>query len=60
VFHGSDDSQVAVDESHRIVGALREANDDIKYIEYEGADHWIWVRIYSNSDAIDWLFDQSK
>jgi len=60
VFHGSEDSIVPVTESRLTVEALREANANVEYTEYEGADHWIWVRTYTNPDVIEWLFDQTK
>jgi predicted esterase len=60
VFHGSDDSLVAVAASRATVDALQEAGGAVEYVEYEGADHWIWTRTYTDPDVIDWLFAQTK
>jgi pimeloyl-ACP methyl ester carboxylesterase len=60
VFHGSDDPIVPVEESRRTVKALQEAGGRVKYTEFEGADHMIWDRVYTNPEVIDWLFGQSR
>ena len=60
VFHGSEDSMNPVTMSRDTVAALEAAGADVTYTEYEGADHWVWVRTYSNPDVIDWLFAQVK
>jgi pimeloyl-ACP methyl ester carboxylesterase len=60
VFHGSDDPIVPVEDSRRIVKALQEAGGSVKYTEFEGADHMIWDRVYTNPEVINWLFSQSR
>jgi poly(3-hydroxybutyrate) depolymerase len=60
VFHGTDDSLVAVTASRATVDALQEAGGAVEYVEYEGEDHWIWARVYTDSEVIDWLFAQEK
>lgn len=60
VFHGSDDPIVPVEESRRTVKALQEAGGSVKYTEFEGADHMIWDRVYTDPEVIDWLFGQSR
>jgi predicted esterase len=60
VFHGSSDSLVPVASSRDTVSALQEAGGTVKYVEYQGADHWIWNRVYTDPGVIDWLFQQKK
>jgi pimeloyl-ACP methyl ester carboxylesterase len=60
VFHGSDDPIVSVEDSRRTVKALQEAGGSVKYTEFEGADHMIWDRVYTDPEVIDWLFSQSR
>ncbi len=60
VFHGSDDPIVPVEESRRTVKALQEAGGSVKYTEFEGADHMIWDRVYTDPEVINWLFSQSS
>jgi predicted esterase len=60
LFHGTDDPVVPVSESQKLAAALEKAGGTVKYTEYEGAQHWIWVRTYTNPEVIDWLFSQVK
>jgi predicted esterase len=60
VFHGSDDSIVPVAASRATVNALQKAGGAVEYVEYKGADHWIWQRTYTSPEVIDWLFAQKK
>jgi predicted esterase len=60
VFHGSNDSLVPVDASRSTVHALEAAGGTVTYVEFPGADHWIWPRVYTDPAVIDWLFAQKK
>jgi predicted peptidase len=60
LFHGTDDPYVPVRESQRLTAALEEAGGIVKYTEYQDAEHWVWVRTYTNPEVIDWLFSQAK
>jgi len=60
VFHGSDDPSVPVEGSRMMVKALKAVGARVEYVEYEGADHFIWGRTYTDKKVIDWLFRQSK
>jgi predicted esterase len=60
LFHGTDDPIVPVSESQKLTAALEKAGGTVKYTEYQGAQHWIWVRTYTNPEVIDWLFSQVK
>jgi len=60
VFHGSNDPWVPVEGSRKMVEALQAVGAKVEYVEYEGADHFIWERTYTDKKVIDWLFRQSK
>lgn len=60
VFHGSTDPVVPVEGSRTMVKALKAVGARVEYVEYEGADHFIWERTYTDKKVIDWLFSQSK
>lgn len=60
VFHGTNDASVPVTESRSMVQALQAVGANIQYTEYENANHFIWTRVYSDKNVIDWLFKQSK
>jgi predicted esterase len=60
LFHGTDDPFVPVSESQKLTAALEAAGGSVKYTEYPGAEHWVWVRTYTNPEVIDWLFRQGK
>jgi len=60
VFHGSADPWVPVDGSRTMVKALQAVGAKVEYVEYKGADHFIWERTYTDKKVIDWLFRQSK
>lgn len=59
VFHGTDDKNVAVACSRRMVDGLKQAgNRKVRYTEYENAAHNVWDRTYANPEVIDWLLQQ--
>lgn len=61
VFHGSDDKNVKVDCSRRMVSALKNiGNRKVKYTEYEGVAHNSWDRAYADKEMIEWLFKQTR
>ncbi len=60
LFHGTDDPYVPVSASQNLTAALEAAGGTVQYTEYEGAQHWVWVRTYTNPEVIDWLFQQAK
>lgn len=61
VFHGSSDGAVNVEQSRKMVKAIKDAgSSQIKYTEYEGVDHNCWDRAYGDKEMTDWLFAQTK
>ncbi len=61
IFHGDADERVAVEQSRRLVAALKNQNANVRYIEYPGVKHVdSAVKAYSDGDMIEWLFQQRR
>jgi len=60
VFHGEADEIVPVDESRRMVEALREAGGEVRYTEYPGVGHNSWDVTYSDPQVISWLLSRTR
>lgn len=58
VFHGSEDRVVPVSESREIVGALKAVGGDVKYSEYEGVGHNVWMNVLAEKELMTWLLAQ--
>jgi len=60
VFHGEKDEAVPVDSSRRIVAAIKKAGGSVKYTEYPGEGHNIWLKVVKEPELLSWLFGQHK
>ena len=60
VFHGENDQAVPVDLSRRIVAAMKNAGGKVKYTEYAGAGHNIWLNVVKEPELLSWLFAQHR
>ncbi len=40
IIHGKDDTVVPIDQSTRMVSALKSANKDVTFVQYDHEDHW--------------------
>jgi predicted peptidase len=59
VFHGSDDKVVPVTESRGMVEALRRVEGSrVRYTEYEGAGHNVWLNAAAEPGLLRWLLAQ--
>jgi len=59
VFHGSGDRVVPVAESRRIVEALKSVGGSrVRYTEYEGAGHNVWLNAAAELGLMPWLLAQ--
>lgn len=58
VFHGADDSIVPVEESRQIVKALKEIGGNVRYSEYAGVGHNVWMSALAEKDLPAWLLAQ--
>jgi len=59
-FHGSDDPRVPVDNTRRMLAALREAEGRPRYTEYPGVKHDSWIDAYLEPNLHRWLFEQAR
>jgi predicted peptidase len=60
VFHGEKDEAVPVDRSRRIVAAIKKAGGNVKYTEYRGGGHNIWLKVVQEPALLSWLFAQHR
>jgi len=60
-FHGDADTVIPVDESRKLVEALRAAGArDVHYSEYADVGHNAWDRAYREPELWTWLFAQKR
>ncbi len=59
IFHGADDRVVPVSESRQIVKALK-ASGSVKYNEYAGVGHSVWLNVLGEKDLLPWLLAQRQ
>ncbi len=60
VFHGAADDTVPVNESEKMVAALKEAGGNVKFTAYPGVGHNSWAKAYSEPELYSWLFAQYR
>lgn len=60
VFHGADDRVVPVSESRQMVAALKATGGNVRYSEYEGVGHNVWLNAAAESDLLPWLLKQRR
>ncbi len=60
-FHGTKDPVVPLEESQRMVDALKKAGvDDVKLTVYPEAGHDAWTETYKNPELYDWLLQHER
>lgn len=60
-FHGAKDPVVPVDESKRMIEALKRANvPDVKLTVYPEAQHDSWTETYNNPELYKWLLEHER
>jgi predicted peptidase len=58
-FHGDADKTVSVEQSRKMIKALKDAGGEPKYTEYEGVDHNSWDRAYATAELYEWFLKHS-
>jgi predicted peptidase len=58
LFHGAEDRIVPVGESRGIVKALEANQGNVKYSEYAGVGHDVWLKVLSEKQLMPWLLEQ--
>ena len=60
IWHGDADSVVPVEESRRMVQALRTAGAEVSYTELPGVGHESWVQAFDSPELSEWLLGRSR
>ncbi|HEX8456405.1 MAG TPA: PHB depolymerase family esterase [Pyrinomonadaceae bacterium] len=58
VFHGADDPIVPVSESRQMVAALKAAGGNVRYNEYAGVGHNVWLNVLAEPELLPWILAQ--
>ncbi len=58
LFHGEDDKVVSVTESRQIAAVLEANGGNVKYSEYPGVGHNVWLNAATEKDLMSWLLAQ--
>ena len=57
--HGDADPAVPVEESRKMIAAIKAAGGDPKYTEYPGVAHDSWTQTYADpTGVVAWMFEQ--
>jgi len=60
-FHGAKDPVVPVEESQRMIAAVRKVGvQDVKLTVYPDAEHNSWTRTYDNPELYEWLLKHQR
>ncbi|MDG2185736.1 MAG: PHB depolymerase family esterase [Mariniblastus sp.] len=60
VFHGAKDETVSINESERLVEALKAVDGNVKFTVYPEAGHDAWTETYNNPKLYQWLLQQKR
>jgi predicted peptidase len=60
VFHGTVDSVVPVENSRKMVAALKNCGAEVKYTEYPDYDHNSWEGAFAEPDFLKWFFSHTR
>jgi predicted peptidase len=60
-FHGARDNAVPLEESERLINALRKLGaKEVKFTVYPDAGHDAWTETYNNPEFYDWLLSHHR
>ena len=60
VFHGGKDPTVPIENSKKMVDALKKAGGDPKFTIYPEAGHDSWTEAYNTPELYEWLLQQKR
>jgi predicted peptidase len=60
VFHGDADKSVSVEESRKMVAALKAIGANVQYTEFPGVGHNAWDPTYDRADLMEWMLKQKR
>jgi predicted peptidase len=58
LFHGSEDEIVQVSESRNLTAAIRANDGRVKYTEYEGVGHNVYINAIGEQELMPWILSQ--
>ncbi len=58
LFHGSEDNVVQVSESRNMAAAIKENDGNVKYTEYEGIGHNVYLNAIGEKELMTWILSQ--
>jgi predicted peptidase len=59
-FHGDKDTSVNVEQSLKMIQALKDAGGSPRYTEYPGVGHNSWDNAYGAAELYTWLLEQKR
>lgn len=59
-FHGARDNVVPASETRKMVAAIRQHTDNVRYTEYADGSHNVWDRAYNDPDLWRWVLQQRR
>ena len=59
-FHGAKDKDVLVEETEKMVQALKDINGNVKCTIYPEVTHDCWTQAYNQAELYNWLLAQNK
>ncbi len=60
LFHGADDQVVPVTESRLMDEALKAVGGNVRYTEYEGVGHSVWLNVMKEPELLPWVLGQRR
>ena len=60
VFHGGKDPTVPIENSQRMVEALKKSGGNVKFTIYPEAGHDSWTEAYNTPELYEWLLQQKR
>jgi dipeptidyl aminopeptidase/acylaminoacyl peptidase len=60
VFHGEKDDVVEVEQSQRMVDAMKKARAPVKFSRDPEGDHGIGGQVFNDGEMHEWLFQQKR
>jgi predicted peptidase len=60
VFHGDADPTVPVEQSRKMVAALKAIGANVQYVEFPGVGHDAWNPAYERADLFEWMLKQQR
>jgi predicted peptidase len=60
VFHGARDEVVRIEESEKMVNALKACGGNVRFTVYPEAEHDSWTETYDNPELYAWLLQQRR